>query len=144
VLDDPFVEALEARGQKRETFFLHELVDNGLRQLPPLRRERDHPVLGHAVVDGFERCGDDVDAQHHPGAAAVRLVVDLTRSQRRRLAIAEEAQVELRPEHRGDGTLLGEPRESVRNRSEDVELQGNFQQVSRPRRSRARQGLCPR
>ena len=33
--------------------------------------------LGRAAVDGVERRRDDVDAQHHARAAAVRLVVDL-------------------------------------------------------------------
>ena len=37
-----------------------------------------------AAVGGLERCGDDVHAQHHSGAAAVRLVVDLARAERRR------------------------------------------------------------
>ena len=38
--------------------------------------------LGHAAVDGVERRRGDVDAQHHPGPAAVRLVVDLAGAQR--------------------------------------------------------------
>ena len=44
---------------------------------PALRRQRDHAVVGRAAVDGVERSGDDVHAQHHPRAAAVGLVVDL-------------------------------------------------------------------
>src|SRR5204863_1554783 len=36
----------------------------------------------------------------------------------------EQAQVELVPEHGRDGTLLGEPREGMRNECEYVELQG--------------------
>ena len=47
------------------------------------------------AVDGLERGADDVDAQHHPGAAAVRLVVDLAAGERRVVAVVEEAQVEL-------------------------------------------------
>ena len=40
--------------------------------------------VGPAAVDGVERRRDDVDPQHHPGAAAVGLVVDAARPQRRR------------------------------------------------------------
>ena len=36
-------------------------------ELAPLRRQRDHAVLGHAAVHGVERGRDDVDPQHHPG-----------------------------------------------------------------------------
>ena len=100
-----------------------ELVDDRLRELAPLRRQRNHAVVGQAVVHGFERGRDDVDAQHHPRAATVGLVVDLPCAQRRRVAVAEEPQVELPPEDGRDRALLGEPREGVRNRSEDVELQ---------------------
>ena len=72
-------------------------------QRPPLRRQRDDPVVGHAAVDGVERGRDDVDAQHHAGPAAVRLVVDLTGAQRRGVAVVEEPQIELVAEHGGDG-----------------------------------------
>ena len=123
VLHDPLVEALEARRQQRQALLLRELLHDRLRELPSLRRQRDHAVLGHAAVDGVERGRDDVDAQHHPRAAAVRLVVDLAGAQRRRVAIAEQAQVELVAEDGRDGPLLGEPREGVRDRCEDVELQ---------------------
>ena len=43
-------------------------------------------------------------------------------SQRRRVAVREEAQVELAAEHRRDRALLGQPGERVRDEREDVEL----------------------
>ena len=86
-----------------------ELLDERLVELPPLRRQRDHALRGRAAVDGVERGGDDVDAQHHPGAAAVRLVVDLPGAQRRRVAVVEEPQLELGAEHGGERPLLGQP-----------------------------------
>ena len=79
-------------------------------------------VVGHAAVDGVERGRDDVDAQHHPRPAAVRRVVDLAVRERRRVAVAEEAQVELRAEHGRQRALLGQPAEGVRNQGEDVDL----------------------
>ena len=57
-----------------------ELLDELLVELPTLRRERDDAMLGYAAVHRIERRGDDVDAQHHAGAAAVRVVVDLARA----------------------------------------------------------------
>ena len=42
VLDDALVEALEARGEQRQPLLLRELLDDRLRQLPALRRQRDH------------------------------------------------------------------------------------------------------
>ena len=96
-------------------------------------------LLGRVAVDGLERSRDDVDAQHHAGTAAVRLVVHLAGAQRRRVAIVEEAQVELGAEHRGERPLLGHPRERVRNLGEDVETQGRLR-LARRRRSRVRRG----
>ena len=121
VLDDPVVEALEPRGEQRQRLLLRELLDDLLRQRPATRRERDHAVLGHAAVHRVERRRDDVDAQHHPGAAAVRLVVDLARAERRRVAVAEQPELELVAEHARERLLLREPREGVRDESEDVD-----------------------
>ena len=61
------------------------------------------------AVGSIERRGDDVDAQHHPCPAAVRLVVHLSPAERRRVAVVEEAQLELGAEDVRDGHLLGEP-----------------------------------
>ena len=72
-------------------------------------------------VGGLERSGDDVDAQHHPRAAAVRRVVDLPGAERGRVAVVEEAQLELAAEHAGDRLLLGHPRIGVWGESEDVD-----------------------
>ena len=71
------VEALEARRKQGEPFLAGELLDHFLRQLPALRRQRDDAMSGRAPVGRFERGRDDVDTKHHPGAAAVGLVVDL-------------------------------------------------------------------
>ena len=84
--DDPLVEALEARREERQRRLGRELLDDGLGQRPALRRQRDHALLGRAAVDRVERGCDDVDPEHHAGAAAVRLVVDLAGAQRRRVA----------------------------------------------------------
>ena len=43
-----------------------------------------------AGVHRLERSGDHVDAQHHPGAPAVGLIVDLPVPQRCVVAIGEE------------------------------------------------------
>ena len=117
-----------------------ELLDHRLRQLPPLRRQRDHALLGRAAVDGVERGRDDVDPQHHARAAAVRLVVHLAGAQRRRVAVVEEAQLELGAEHRGERPLLGHPRERVRNLGEDVEAhsRAGYSASAKPRATRTR------
>src|SRR5207248_7386555 len=99
-----------------------ELLDNRLRELPALRGEGDDGVRRRGAVDGVERRRDDVDPQHHPGAATVGLVVDLPGAERRVVAVREEAEVELVPEDGRHRPLLGEPRERVRDEREDVEL----------------------
>ena len=68
MVEDPLVEALEARREKRERRLGGELLDELLVELPSLRGERDDAVLGRSAVDGVERRGDDVDAQHHARA----------------------------------------------------------------------------
>ena len=102
------------------------LFDDSLRQRPPLGRQGDHTLLRRVAVDRVERCRDHVDAQHHAGTATVRLVVHLAGPERRRVAIVEEAQLELGSEHRGERPLLRHPRERVRNLGEDVEAQGRM------------------
>ncbi len=72
-----------------------ELLDDRLRERASLRRERDHRAGAARAVRAIERRRDDVDAQHHPRAAAVRLVVHLAGAERRRVAVVEEAQLEL-------------------------------------------------
>src|SRR5258708_4499365 len=82
-------------------------------------------MLRHRVaVHRLERRRDDVDPENHARAAAVRLVVDLTRAERRRFAVVEEAQLERRAEHGRKRALLGEPGEGMRNESEDVDSHG--------------------
>ena len=82
MLHDALVEALEAGREERQPLFRSELLD-GLIELPPLRRQRHHAVLGDAAVDGVERCRDHVDAEHHARTAAVRLLVYLAALERR-------------------------------------------------------------
>src|SRR5919197_53210 len=79
-------------------------------------------MLRLPTVDRLQRGGDDVDTQYHARAAAVRLVVDLPRPERRRLAVAEQPKIQLAAEDRRDRSLLAEPGERVRNIGEDVEL----------------------
>src|SRR3954467_2671202 len=121
MLDDPLVEALEPRREKRQLVHLGELLDDRLRERAPLRRQRDHPLRPVLAIHGRERSGHDVDAKDHARAAAVRLVVDLPGAKRRRVAVVEEPQLELCPEDARDRPLLGEPREGVRDKCEDVD-----------------------
>ena len=81
-------------------------------------------MVGDATVDRVEGGRDDVHAQHHPGAAAVGIVVDLTRPQGCRVPVAEQPQVEATAENGGDRTLLGEPAEGMWDEGKNVELQG--------------------
>ena len=122
---DALVEALEAGREQGQALLGSKLLDDRLVQLAPLRRQGDHAMVGHAAVDGVKSRRDHVDAQHHSGAAAVGLVVDLARPERRVVAVAEQAQVELVAEHGSDRTLLSEPGERMWDESEDVELQEN-------------------
>ena len=104
MLDDALVEALEAGREQRQRRLGRELLDERLVELAALRREaRRRAGRGSAAVDGLERGRDDVHAQHHPRAAAVRLVVDLPGAQRRVVAVVEEPQLELVAEHGRDG-----------------------------------------
>ncbi len=109
-----------------------------LRQLPALRRERDHAMGRRAAVDRVERRRDDVDPQHHPRPAPVGLVVDAARVERGRVAVGEEPQVELAAEHRGERALLRQPREGRRNEREDIEAQRSQSGSEKPGATRIR------
>ena len=124
MLDDPVVEALEPGREERERLLGGELLDDAPASAAVPAASARRPGARGAAVRGVERRRDDVDAQHHPGAAAVRLVVDLAGAERRRVAVVEEAQLELAAEHARERLLLGEPGEGVGNEGEDVELQG--------------------
>ena len=117
------VEALEARRQKGQPLLACELLDHVLRQLPALRRQRDDSMSGRVAVGRLERGRNDIDAEHHPGSAAVGLVVDLRSGERCVVAVAEQAQVQLVAEHGRNGPLLRQPRKGLRDQGEDVELQ---------------------
>ena len=92
-----------------------ELFDDALVELAPcgvsaITRCSD------ALVDRLQRRRDDVDPQHHPGAAAVGLVVHLSRrAERRPVAVVEQPQLELGPEH-GRGSLLADHAEACGSR----------------------------
>ncbi len=78
-------------------------------------------MLGDTAVYRVQRRGHDVDAKHHAGPAAVRLVVHLTRAERCRVAVVEDPEIELGAEHGRDRPALANPVESGRNEREDVE-----------------------
>ena len=122
VLEDALVEALEAGRERVSASSSASSSTRAWSSWRPCGREGDHPAAAALAVDGLERGADDVHAQHHPGAAAVRLVVHLAAGERRVVAVVEEAQIELRAEHRRDRALLGQPREGVRKQGEDVDL----------------------
>ena len=121
MLHDPLVEALEARREERQRRLLRELFDELLRELAALRGQRDHAMLRLGAIDGVEGGGDDVDAQEHARPAAVRLVVHLPGPERRVVAVAEEAELELVAEDTRERALLREPGECMRDEREDVE-----------------------
>ena len=76
-----------------------------------------------AVVRGLQRRVDDVDAQDHPGAAAVRSVVHLAAAQRGRVPEVEEADLGPPLDRVSDVTLAAEPVEPLGEQGEDVNLQ---------------------
>ena len=82
-------------------------------------------MVGKPAVGRVERGRDDVDAQHHARAAAVRLVVHLAGLERRRVAVVEQAELELSAEHGRERALLGEPGERMRDEREDIDSQGD-------------------
>ena len=117
------------------------LVDDPLVELPTLRRQRDHPVLGQTAVDALERRGDDVHPQDHARTAAVRLVVDI--AARSPVPVVEEAQVELPSEDGGDRALFGDGSEDMGYEREDVEAQGLSRLVVSRRKTGRHQDSVP-
>ena len=88
---DALVDALVAAAEEDEVA-AGELGGQRVVELPPLGRELDDAAavldaLGVDAEHGLERGADDVDAQHHAGAAAVRRVVHLQVAQRRVVAV---------------------------------------------------------
>ncbi len=124
-VDDALVEALEASREERQQRLGRELLDELLVELASLGRERDDPRGPRAgAVDRLERGVDDVDPEHHAGAAAVRLVVHLPGPERREVPVAEQVQLELRPQDGGERTPLGHPGERLRYEREDIDAHG--------------------
>ena len=127
VVDDPLVEALVAAAQQRERLLRGELRDDRVVEDAAAGRERDHAAArahGDRVlaVARAERRLDDVDPQHHPGAAAERRVVDLARLQRRRRAVVDAVERRAQLERVGHVALPAEPVEPGREQREDVDL----------------------
>ena len=94
---------------------------------PAAGREREHAALvaqvdGIDAVEAAQRRVHHVDAQHHPGAAAERRVVDLAAAERRVLARVERAQLVAVGERVADVALAAEPLEPLREEGDDVEL----------------------
>ena len=124
-VDDALVEALEASREERQQRLGRELLDELLVELASLRRQRDHPRRpGAGAVDRLERGVDDIDAEHHAGAATVRLVVYLPGPERREVPVAEQVQLELRPQDGGERPPLGHPGERLGYEREDVDAHG--------------------
>ena len=141
VLQDALVEALEPGREQGQVLLARKLVDDPLVELPSLRRQGDHPVLGQAAVDALERRRDDIHPQDHSRATAVGLVVDL--AARRPVPVVEEAQVELAAEDGGDGALFGDGSEDMGYEREDVEAQGLSRLVISRRKTGRHQDSAP-
>ncbi len=106
VLADPVVDSLVATAQERQMRLGGELGGEPVVELPAGRREHDGPRgPGPIAVGGLERRVDDVDAQHHPGTAAVGRVVHLTAAERGRVAVVEDAELGAQLERVTDVTL---------------------------------------
>ena len=139
VLDDPLVEALVAPAQQRERGLGGQLAGERVVELAPAGRQRDHAALlarVHRVlaVARPQRVLHDVDAQHHPGAAAEGRVVDRAAAQRRRRARVHRVERVPERERVGDVALPPEPVEPPGEQREDVNLHAR---TSCPRRSGA-------
>ena len=123
-VEDSLVEALEPSREESENGLRCELLDKLLVELTALRRERNHPVLRNSPVYSIERRRDDIDPEHHPRPASVRVVVHLARAERRRVAVVHDPEIELGSEYRSHGTAHLQPLEGVRDQREDVEAHG--------------------
>ena len=121
MVEDALVEPLEPSREERQRRLARKLLDERLVELAALRRERDDAMAWKLAVHRLQRRGHDVDAQDHPGAAPVRIVVNLSRRERRGIPVVEESEVELAADDRRDWTALADPGERARNQREDVE-----------------------
>ena len=98
MLDDALVEALVAAAQQRDRRLGGELVDERVVEHPARRASGPSRVARAQVdrvdaVEAAQRGIHHVDAQHHPGAAAERCVVDLAAAQRRVVARVRASQL---------------------------------------------------
>ena len=76
---------------------------------------------GRPAVHRVESGGHHIHAEHHSGPSAVGLVVDLAGAERSRVAVVEDVQLELAPEHGRDGPAFLEPLEGTGDQREDVQ-----------------------
>ena len=98
------VEALEAGGEQRQRAPRRRAPRRAPgRAGAPAGRARSPAASRRVAVDGLERRVDDVDAQHHPGAAAVGLVVDLAARERREVAVVERRRSSSEPSTAASG-----------------------------------------
>ena len=78
MVEDALVEALEARREERERGSSGELLHELLVELAPLRRERDDAMVGlRSPYTASSAAATTSTRSTMPGAAAVRVVVDL-------------------------------------------------------------------
>src|SRR5450759_2712721 len=119
------VDALVAAAEQDEVL-LGQLSGESVVELPPFRGELDDaaPSLHAGRVAGEHRLqggADDVDAQDHPGAAAVGRVVHLQVAQRRVVAVVGEAELVAELAGVADVHLRQVPVEGLREQRKDVD-----------------------
>ena len=122
MLVHPLVEALVAAAEQRQVRLGGQLVGERVVEQPPGRREQHDPRHLAVRIGRLQGRVDDVDPQHHAGAAAIGRVVDLAGAERGRLAVVEEAQLVALVERVADRALRPEPVERLGEQREDVEL----------------------
>lgn len=120
MLVDALVEALVAPTEERDVAFGHKFVGELVVEQPPGRRQQHDPRPHPLAVGRLQRRVDHVDPQHHPGAAAVRRVVDLAPGQRGRVAVVEQPQLVAFFQRVLDRSLCLQPVERLWEEGEDV------------------------
>src|SRR5690348_4193358 len=127
VIEDALIEALVASAEQRQLLLLRQLVHERVVEQTAARGQRDHPPIAGQryrvdAVAGTQRGLDDIDAQHHPGAAAERHVVDLSGVERRVVAVVDVPQPMPARDRISDVALALEPPERVGEQGEHVDL----------------------
>ena len=137
MIDNALIDPFVPPGQQRQRLLARELGDQAVVEHRPAGREHDHsPLVAQlhriAAVASSQRRLDDVDSQHHSGAAAERRVVDLPGVQRRVIAVVDVLEAVAARERVGDVALALEPRERLREQREDVDLHGRLGLAQEP------------